>query len=136
VNEEAHSINRFRRLHRNALINRDTNCAGEAKMQCRDATKSARILVLASDWRKTMLVRRQAHAFEILAGVAHAGFSTTEFRWRTYKRSAGEARQSIGFTSVGTGWFGYFWSAVACYQNDALGAGFAGIVSKTTELRL
>jgi hypothetical protein len=42
LNEEADSINnRFRRLHCYALINRDTNCAGEAKMQCRDAIKSA-----------------------------------------------------------------------------------------------
>src|ERR1700759_5275944 len=49
LNEEADSINRFRRLHCCALINRDTNCAGEAKMRCRDAIKSARALVLASD---------------------------------------------------------------------------------------
>jgi hypothetical protein len=41
LNEEADSINRFRRLHCYALINRDTNCAGEAKMRCRDAIKSA-----------------------------------------------------------------------------------------------
>jgi hypothetical protein len=49
LNEEADSISRFRRLHCYARINRDTNCAGEAKMQCRDAVKSARLLVLASD---------------------------------------------------------------------------------------
>jgi hypothetical protein len=47
--EEADSINRFRRLHCYALINRDTNGAGEAKMQWRDAIKSAGVLVLASD---------------------------------------------------------------------------------------
>jgi hypothetical protein len=49
LNEEADPINRFRHVHCYALINRDTNCAGEAKMQCRDAIKSARVLVLASD---------------------------------------------------------------------------------------
>jgi hypothetical protein len=43
------AINRFRRLHCYALINPDTNRAGEAKMQCRDAIKSARVLVLSSD---------------------------------------------------------------------------------------
>ena len=42
LNEEADSINRFRRLHCYALINPDTDCAGEAKMQRRDAIKSAR----------------------------------------------------------------------------------------------
>ena len=62
------------------LINRDTNCAGETTMQCRDAIKSARALVVLSSHRWTkMLVRRQAHAFEIIVGVACAGFSTTEF---------------------------------------------------------
>jgi hypothetical protein len=49
LNEETDSINRFRRLHCYALINRDTNCAGEARMHDRDAIKSARVLVLASD---------------------------------------------------------------------------------------
>ena len=46
-NEETDSISRFRRLHRHALVHRDTNCTGEAKMQRFEAVKSARILVLA-----------------------------------------------------------------------------------------
>src|SRR6267154_6353314 len=33
LNEEADSINRFRRLHGYSLVYRDTNCAGEAIMQ-------------------------------------------------------------------------------------------------------
>jgi hypothetical protein len=46
-NEEADSINRFRRLHRYAFIHRC--CAGEAKMQRHEAVTPARILVVASD---------------------------------------------------------------------------------------
>ena len=49
LNEEAGPINCFHRLHCYALISRDTNCAGEAKMQSRDAINPARVLVLASD---------------------------------------------------------------------------------------
>ena len=49
LNEETDTVSRFRRLRRNVLVNRDTNCGGEAKMQCRDAVESARILVVASD---------------------------------------------------------------------------------------
>ena len=49
LNEEADFFNRFRRLRCYVLINRNTNCAGEATMQCRDAFKSAWALVLASD---------------------------------------------------------------------------------------
>jgi len=41
-------------------------------MQRRDATKSARVLVLASHRRTKMLVRRQAYARKIIAGVASA----------------------------------------------------------------
>ena len=48
-NEEADTIHRFRRLHCYARINRDANCAGGAKMQSRDAIKSAGVLVLAYD---------------------------------------------------------------------------------------
>lgn len=47
-------------------------------MQCRDTIKSAGVLVLASyRWTK-MLVRRQAHAFGIIVGVASEGFCATE----------------------------------------------------------
>ena len=42
-------LHRFRRLRRDALVNRDIDGAGEAKMQCRDAVRYARVLVLASD---------------------------------------------------------------------------------------
>jgi hypothetical protein len=49
LNEKADTIHRFRRMDCYALINRDTNGAGEAGMRGRDAVESARALVLASD---------------------------------------------------------------------------------------
>jgi hypothetical protein len=86
-NEDEDSINRFCRLRCDALIDRDTGRAGKAAMHEHKA-KSARVLVLASDRRTEMLVRRQVHAFQIIVGVACAGFSateagvrSTEFRW-------------------------------------------------------
>ena len=44
-------------------------------MQRLQAIRRARPLVVASDRWTAVLVRRQAHAFEIIAGVACAGFS-------------------------------------------------------------
>jgi hypothetical protein len=49
LNEATDTINRFRRLHCDAVIHRDTDRSSEAKMQCRDAIKFARVLVVASD---------------------------------------------------------------------------------------
>jgi len=50
-------------------------------MQCCDAIKSARALVVLSSrgWTK-MLVRRQADAFEIIVGVAQGGIRATGFQ--------------------------------------------------------
>jgi hypothetical protein len=46
--------------------------------------------VVLAPYRWTeMLVRRQKHDLEIIVAVASAGFSTTEIRWSTSKRSHG-----------------------------------------------
>jgi hypothetical protein len=55
----------------NALTGWDAKRAGQTTMQRRVTSKSARGLVVLSfdRWTK-VLVRRQAHAFEIVAGMA------------------------------------------------------------------
>jgi hypothetical protein len=98
LSEDADSINRFCRLHCYVRNSRDIACASKAKMHWHETIRSARVLVLASDRRTEMLVRRQAHAFEIIVGVACAGFRATEIRWRTRKRSG---QSIIGFASLG-----------------------------------
>ena len=72
-------------------------------MQRRNAFKYARALVVLSSDRWTkMLVRRQAHAVEIVAGMAKASIPATRFRRKSHNRGHGEARQSIGLASLGT----------------------------------
>ena len=73
-------------------------------MQRRDAIKSARALVVLScdRWTK-VLVRRQAHAVEIAAGMAKGSIPETRFRRSRCKRGYSEAWQSIGLASLGTG---------------------------------
>ena len=75
INGEANSIVRFSLLHGRISINPDGSGAGETTMQRIVALRFPRILVLASHRWPTMLVRRQADAFEILAGVACSGSS-------------------------------------------------------------
>jgi hypothetical protein len=65
-------------------------------MQRRDTIKSPRALVVLSSDRWTkVLVRRQAHAFEIVVGMAQGGIRATRFQRRSYKRRDRDARQSI-----------------------------------------
>ena len=72
-------------------------------MQRRDTIKSARALVVLSPDRRTkVLVRRQAHAFEIVVGMAQGGIRATRFQRRGYKRGGREAWQSIRLTSPRT----------------------------------
>jgi hypothetical protein len=73
-------------------------------MQRRDTIKSERALVvLSSDRRTKVLVRRQAHAFEIVVGMAQGAIRTTRFqRRRSYKRRDREAWQSIRLASPRT----------------------------------
>jgi hypothetical protein len=72
-------------------------------MQRRGAVKSARALVvLSSDRWTTVLVRRQAHDFEIVVGMAQGGIRATRFQPRNYKRCDRETWQSIGLASPGT----------------------------------
>ncbi len=72
-------------------------------MQRRDAVEYARALVVLSSDRWTkVLVRRQAHAVEIVAGMAKGSIPATRFRRSSYKRGYSEAWQSIGLASLGT----------------------------------
>ena len=100
---ETASINRFGCLLCYALVSRDAKCADETTMQCRDAIKSAGALVVLSShrWAK-MLVRRQAHAFEIIVELAPAGIRKTGYQRPRFQRPHRGAEQSIGFTSLGT----------------------------------
>jgi hypothetical protein len=71
LNDEAFLVNRFQHLHCHALsLDADRN--RETTMQSRDAIKSTRVLVVAPDRWTQMLVRRQAHAFEIIIGMVGA----------------------------------------------------------------
>ena len=71
-------------------------------MQRRDAIKSARALVvLSSDRRTKVLVRRQAHAFEIVVGMVQGDVRATRFEPRSYTRWHGEAGQSTRRGSLG-----------------------------------
>ena len=72
-------------------------------MQRRGAIKSARaVVVLSSDRWTKVLVRRQAHAFEIVVGMAQGGIRASRFEPRSYKRWDREAWQSIRLASRGT----------------------------------
>jgi hypothetical protein len=72
-------------------------------MQRRGAVKSAwALVVLSSDRWTKVLVRRQAHAFEIVVGMVEGGIRATRFQPRSYKRWDREAWQSIGLPSPGT----------------------------------
>lgn len=74
-------------------------------MQRRGAIKSERALVVLSSDRWTkVLVRRQAYAFEIVAGMAQDGIRirATRYQQRSYKRCRGAAWQSIKRESLGT----------------------------------
>src|SRR5581483_8343987 len=63
------SPNRVGRLHEHGPLPLAWHCAGETAVQ-RGPVGSARILVLADDRWAKMLVRGQADALEVLAGVA------------------------------------------------------------------
>ena len=67
---ESDSVDRVGRLRCRPLINWDANCAGKTKMQCCVASPSGGILVMAPHRRTKVLVRRPAHAFEVIVGVA------------------------------------------------------------------
>ena len=72
-------------------------------MQRHRAVKSARALVVLSSDRWTkVLVRRQAHAFEIVAGMAEGGIRATHFQRKSCERCGTEAWQSIGRASPGS----------------------------------
>ena len=86
-----------------ALTSRDAKCAGQTTMQRHEAIKSAwALVVLSSDRWTKVLVRRQAHAFEIAAGMAQGGIRATRSQRKSYKRCHTEAWQSIGRASLGT----------------------------------
>ena len=72
-------------------------------MQSRDAIKAAfGLVVLSADRWAKMLVRRQARALEIVAGMAVADFLTTDLQRRICKDGPyGKFWQSNGCTSVG-----------------------------------
>ena len=100
-------------------------------MQRRDAIKSARAcVVLSSDRWTKVLVRRQAHAFEIVAGMAQGGIGATRFQGRSQKRCDSEAWQSVRLASPGTEGLGYFRSAMARKGGNAIGVAPQGKVSK------
>jgi hypothetical protein len=99
-NDQALFSNSFCRLHCDVPISLHTYRAGEANVQ-RGGIGSARILVLAADRWTKMLVRGQAHALEVIAGVAGAGVGTAGFQHRARKRRDGEAQRSIGCTGLG-----------------------------------
>jgi hypothetical protein len=72
-------------------------------MQRRGAIKSARaVVVLSSDRWTKVLVRGQAHAFEVVVGMAQGGIRATRFQRKSYKRCHTEARQSIRRASPDT----------------------------------
>ena len=86
-----------------ALIRWDAKCGGQTTMQSRGAIKSAwAVVVLSSDRWTKVLVRGQAHAFEIFVGMAQGGIRATRFQRKSYKRCHTEAGQSIGRASAGT----------------------------------
>ena len=86
-----------------ALIRWDAKCGGQTTMQSRGAIKSARaVVVLSSDRWTKVLVPGQAHAFEIVAGMAQGGIHATRFQRKSYKRCHTEPWQSIGRASPGT----------------------------------
>jgi hypothetical protein len=66
-------------------------------MQRRSAIKCAwALVVLSSDRWTKVLVRRQAHAFEIVVGMAQGGIRATRFRQRrSSKRCHREAWRSM-----------------------------------------
>ena len=92
-------------------------------MQRRGAIKSTRpVVVLSSDRWTKVLVRRQAHAFEIVVGMAQGGIRATRFRQRrSSKRCHREARRSVRRASPGTGRSGQFRSAMARKGENAIG---------------
>jgi hypothetical protein len=64
-----------------ALTSWDAKRAGQTTLQRRSAIKSGRALVVLSSYRWTkVLVRRQAHAFEIVVGMAQEGIRAIRFQ--------------------------------------------------------
>ena len=93
----------FGRLDCYALTSWNDKRTGQTTMQRRSAIKSARsLVVLSSDRWTKVLVRRQAHAFEIVVGMAQEGLRAIRFQQRSYKRCKREARQPIKRASLGT----------------------------------
>ena len=72
-------------------------------MQRCGAEKSAgAVVVLSSDRWTKVLVSRQAHAFEIVAGMAQAGIGAIRCQRESHKRCRSKAWQSIGRASPRT----------------------------------
>jgi hypothetical protein len=96
ANEETAS-NRLGRLDCYALTSWDAKRAGPNNNTAPSATKSARsLVVLSSDRWTKVLVRRQAHAFEIVVGMAQGGIRATRFQQRrSSKRCHREAWRSM-----------------------------------------
>jgi len=67
-----------------------------------------------------MLVRRQAHALEIVAGVARAGFRTAGFEQGACACRHRKNQRSTGGAGLVTDWAGYFWGTVAHSGGTAL----------------
>jgi hypothetical protein len=88
-NDQARSPNCFSHLHDHGPIRLAYRRAGEATVQ-RGSIGSARILVLAHHRRTKMLVRRQAHALEVIAGVAGADVSAFRFQREDNRHGYGE----------------------------------------------
>ena len=74
----------------------------QAKQQCSAAAPKnphGAVVVLSSDRWTKVLVPRQAHAFEIVAGMAQAGIRATRFQRESHKHCHAKAWQSIGRAS-------------------------------------
>ena len=72
-------------------------------MPSRSAIQAARaVVVLSYDRWTKVLVRGQAHAVEIVAGMAQGNIRATRFHRKSYKRCRTEAGQSARRASPGT----------------------------------
>ena len=99
-NEET-ALSRFGRLDCYGLASRGARCAGQATMQRHETIKSAwALVVLSSDRWAKVLVRGQAHAFEIDVGMAQGGVRATRFQRKSQKRRHRESRHRETWPSI------------------------------------
>jgi hypothetical protein len=86
--DQALSPNWFGHLHDHGFIHLNDHRAGETVQ--RGSIGSTRILVLAHHRRTKMLVRRQAHALEVIAGMAGADVGAFRFQPGANRRGHAE----------------------------------------------